>query len=390
MGDQTRLKCAIYRGGTSKAVFFMENELPPDPGLRERLLLAVFGSPDVRQINGLGGADITTSKVAIIAPSSRGDADVDYTFGQVLIDRPAVSFQGNCGNISSAVGPFAIDQGLVRAQEPVTTVRIHNTNTGKILVAEVPVAGGMAAAEGDFSIPGVPGTGPLIKVDYAGTAGSATDRLLPSGNQVDAVNIDGLGEVVVSLVDAANPVVFVRAEDVGAKGTETRLEINNNLDLMEKLEEIRGAGAEKMGLVSDRKLSRQKSPLIPQIAFIRPPVDYVDYGSGETIRAESVSFLSRIVFNQMAPDTYTGTGSICTAAAAMISGTLVNQAASQKAKETGVVRIGHARGVMEIEATVEEQEGEWRLKKAIMRRTARRLLEGYVFVKKSVIEAGRE
>ena len=390
MGDQTRLKCAIYRGGTSKAVFFMENELPPDPGLRERLLLAVFGSPDVRQINGLGGADITTSKVAIIAPSSRGDADVDYTFGQVLIDRPAVSFQGNCGNISSAVGPFAIDQGLVRAQEPVTTVRIHNTNTGKILVAEVPVAGGMAAAEGDFSIPGVPGTGPLIKVDYAGTAGSATDRLLPSGNQVDAVNIDGLGEVVVSLVDAANPVVFVRAEDVGAKGTETRLEINNNLDLMEKLEEIRGAGAEKMGLVSDRKLSRQESPLIPQIAFIRSPVDYVDYGSGETIRAESVSFLSRIVFNQMAPDTYTGTGSICTAAAAMISGTLVNQAASQKAKETGVVRIGHARGVMEIEATVEEQEGEWRLKKAIMRRTARRLLEGYVFVKKSVIEADRE
>ena len=390
MGDQTRLKCAIYRGGTSKAVFFMENELPPDPGLRERLLLAVFGSPDVRQINGLGGADITTSKVAIIAPSSRGDADVDYTFGQVLIDRPAVSFQGNCGNISSAVGPFAIDQGLVRAQEPVTTVRIHNTNTGKILVAEVPVAGGMAAAEGDFSIPGVPGTGPLIKVDYAGTAGSATDRLLPSGNQVDAVNIDGLGEVVVSLVDAANPVVFVRAEDVGAKGTETRLEINNNLDLMEKLEEIRGAGAEKMGLVSDRKLSRQESPLIPQIAFIRSPVDYVDYGSGETIRAESVSFLSRIVFNQMAPDTYTGTGSICTAAAVMIPGTLVNQAASQKAKETGVVRIGHARGVMEIEAAVEEQEGEWRLKKAILRRTARRLLEGYVFVKKSVIEADRE
>ncbi|MFH1933050.1 MAG: PrpF domain-containing protein [Pseudomonadota bacterium] len=385
MSDQEKFRCAIYRGGTSKAVFFMENELPADLRLREKVLMAVYGSPDVRQIDGLGGSDITTSKVAIIGPPSRDDADVDYTFGQVHIDRPGVSFQGNCGNISSAVGPFAVDEGLVRPKEPITTVRIHNTNTQKILIAEFPVFEGKAAAEGDFGIPGVPGTGAMIKMDWAGTAGSATGKLLPTGNVVDTFDFESIGKIQVSIVDAGNPVVFVLAEDVGATGMEHRLEINANRVLMKKLEDIRAAGAEAAGIIKDRNLAQTESPLAPQMAFVRAPADYTDYASGETIKAEEVSFLSRVLFNQMAVETYTGTGSVCTAVAAMIPGTIVNQVASQQTKDTGIVRIGHARGALEIKAKIEGEKNKWMLREAIIRRTARRLLEGYVYVKKSAL-----
>ncbi|HUT72399.1 MAG TPA: PrpF domain-containing protein [Desulfatiglandales bacterium] len=386
MGDQERFRCVIYRGGTSKAVFFMENELPSGLKVREKMLMAAFGSPDVRQIDGLGGSDITTSKVAIIGPPSREDADVDYTFGQVLIDRPGVLFQGNCGNISSAVGPFAIDEGLVRATDPMVTVRIYNTNTHKILIAEVPVFEGKAAADGDFSIPGVPGTGAMIKMDWADTAGSATGKLLPTGNAVDTLDVEDIGKIKTSIVDAANPVVFVLAEDIGATGMENRLEINSNTALMQKLERIRAAGAEAAGIVKSRQKALEDSPVIPQISFIRPPIDYTDYVTGRIIKAEYVSFLSRNIFNQMALETYTGTGSICTAAAAMIDGTLVSQVASHTTKATGMVRIGHPRGAMEIEAWADHEDKEWRLKRAIMKRTARRLMEGYVYVKKNIFK----
>ncbi|MFC1824141.1 2-methylaconitate cis-trans isomerase PrpF family protein [Thermodesulfobacteriota bacterium] len=381
-----KIRCAIYRGGTSKAIFFMENDLPSDLKTKEKTLLAVFGSPDVRQIDGLGGSDITTSKVAIIGPSSRSDADVDYTFGQVALDRPVVSFQGNCGNISSAVGPFAIDEGLVRAAGSLETVRIHNTNTHKILIAKVPVLEGKAVTEGDFAIPGVPGTGAMIEIDFADTAGSATGKLLPTGNAVDTLEVENVGKIKASIVDAANPVVFVMAEDIDASGTEYRQQINNNLKLMEKLEAIRAAGAEAAGIVRDRKEALTESPLAPQIAFIRPPADYKDYASGQKIEAEQVSFLSRVLFNQMAVEAYTGTGSICTAAAAMIPGTLVNQVASAEARDSGFIKIGHPRGVMEIEAAVKTEGGRVELQKVILRRTARRLMEGYTYVKKNILK----
>ncbi|MFH1627611.1 MAG: PrpF domain-containing protein [Pseudomonadota bacterium] len=382
MGDTDRYRCVIYRGGTSKAVFFMENELPADPKLRDSLILSVFGSPDPRQIDGLGGSDITTSKVAIIGPPTRPDADVDYTFGQVMLERPAVLYQGNCGNISSAVGPFAIDEGLIRVTGPKATVRIHNTNTKKILVAEVPICDGKAAATGTFSIPGVPGTSAMIPIDFADSAGSATGKLLPTGNVVDTPDIEGIGKVRISIVDAANPVVFVLAEDVGAVGTENREQINGNKTLMEKLEKIRAAGAELAGIVRNRKRALIDSPVIPQIAFVRTSVDYKDYASGILIKKNDVSFLSRVVFTQMAVESYTGTGSICTAAAAMIPGTIVSQVASEKTKKTGVVLIGHPRGAMEVLAKVSKKGGQFILEKAVLRRTARRIMEGYVYVKK--------
>ncbi len=383
MGQQERFRCVIYRGGTSKALFFNDNELPQSQASRDRVLLAAFGSPDGRQVDGLGGADITTSKTAIIGPPSRQDADIDYTFGQVSLQRAEVSYQGNCGNISSAVGPYAIDEGLVRPSGSFAKVRIHNTNTRKILVARFPVVEGKAAVDGDFSIPGVPGTSAMIEMDYAKTVGSATDRLLPTGKAMDELQIENWGKVRISIVDVANPVVFVRAEDVGASGLEHREEIKGNEQLMELLEKIRSAGAEAAGMVKDRRKATKESPLAPQVAFVRTATDYTDYASGRMIAGHEVDFLSRVIFNQMPVEAYTGTGSVCTAVAAMIPGTIVNAVASSRCKKSGKVRIGHPRGVMELEAWGEEKKGEWRLSKAVIRRTARRLMDGYVLVRKS-------
>ncbi|MBN2552503.1 MAG: 3-methylitaconate isomerase, partial [Spirochaetales bacterium] len=251
--EMETIRCYLVRGGTSKAVFLMAHDLPGDPRSRDAVIRAIFGSPDVRQIDGLGGADVLTSKLAIIAPPSRADADVDYTFAQVSFDTDVVDFNSNCGNISSAVGPFAIDTGLVRPADPLTTVRIHQTNTGKLLVAEVPVKRGKAAVEGELHIDGVPGTGAKITLDFSGMAGSLTGRLLPTGSVTDQIVLADGREYTVSVVDVAIPVVFLAAAELGIEGTETPREIEGNPDLMDTLEEIRGTVAQRIGLVSSWK-----------------------------------------------------------------------------------------------------------------------------------------
>ena len=191
--EQKRIRCVVMRGGTSRALFVMRGELPAQPELRDRVILRMYGSPDVRQIDGMGGADPLTSKLAIIGPPTHKDADVDYTFAQASIDEPFVDHSGNCGNISSAVGPFAIDEGLVDPAEPTTTVRIHQTNTNCILVAEVPVVNGKAAVEGSYHIDGVPGTGARIELDFSDTAGAVTGHILPTGNPLDRLDVEGVG-----------------------------------------------------------------------------------------------------------------------------------------------------------------------------------------------------
>ena len=213
------------RAGTSRGLFVMRNELPADPVLRDRAILRMYGSPDIRQIDGIGGADSLTSKLAIIGPSTREGADVDYTFAQISIPAARVDFTGNCGNISSGVGPFAIDQGLVEAVEPVTTVRIHQTNTNCLIIARVPVVNGMAAVEGDYKIDGVPGTGARIELDFSDTAGSLTNRLLPTGNPIDKLEVPGVGAIDVSIVDAGNPCVFVRGPIWGLREPKHRLRL---------------------------------------------------------------------------------------------------------------------------------------------------------------------
>lgn len=383
MREQDAYRCTIMRGGTSKAVFLKGNELPREPALRDRIILGIFGSPDVRQIDGLGGSDITTSKVSLIGPPTIDGADVDYTFGQVQLAEPSISWSANCGNISAAVGPYAIDECMVRASEPFTSVRIHNTNTGKILIAKVEVRDGMAAVDGDFALDGVPGTGAMIELDYRLTFGAATGRLLPTGNPVDFLDVPGLGRVEASIVDIANPVCFVEAGAVGARGTEARPDIVADPGLMKRLEAVRGAAALACGFVKPGENPAQASPLLPMIAFVSPAIDYRDYAGGGAIPAGGMDFAARILFNQLPVETYTGTGTVCTTVAALIEGTVVNRVCGPAAKATGAVRLGHARGVNRVEVSVDNGPSGPLVRKAVFRRTARRILDGLVYVKKN-------
>ena len=374
------LRCVIMRGGTSKGVYFHENELPKDIALRDKVILDVFGSPDVREIDGLGGADVLTSKVCIIGPSNREDADVDYTFGQVIVDKPIVDPSINCGNLSSGVGPFAIDEGLVKAVEPFTKVRIYNTNTKKVLIANVPVKDGKAVVAGDYHIDGVPGTGAKIELDFAATAGTVRGTLLPTGKVREKLQIDELGEVEVSIVDAANPTIFAHAEDIGITGTERFPALIADKEVWRKAELIRGAAAEMLGFVKDRRNSAIENPTAPFSVFLTRASDYVSY-SGQVIKADSVDFRGILWAAREVSKAYAVTGTICTGAAAMTEGTIVNELMSERAKKAGVVRIGHPSGVIEVQVDVQKEAGEFKLKKAIVYRTARRILEGYVYLK---------
>jgi methylitaconate Delta-isomerase len=373
--DFNRLPCCIMRGGTSKAMFLKKNHLPDDPAARDAIILGVFGSPDVRQIDGLGGADPLTSKLAIIGAPTRPDADVDYTFGQVSIDKPYVDYHGNCGNISSAVGPFAINEGLVKVTSPVTTVRIHNTNTGKLLIAEVPVENGVAKTQGDCAIAGAPGTGAEIMLDFSDTAGSSTGKLLPTGKPMDRMETSK-GTLDVSIVDVANPMVFVRAKDLGMKGTESPKEINGNAGLLAYLEEIRGKAAVLCGMAGSEKEALEKSPAFPMIAFVAPPADYADFTSGKIIKASEIDMVSRLMFMQVLHKTYAGTGLCCTGAAMKIPGTIPYEATPGVEAKT-LLRIGHPAGVITVQAKVEGG----KVTRCAFARTARRIMDGYVYLK---------
>lgn len=382
--EMEMLKCSIVRGGTSKGIFIMKNELPKDPAERDEVICAIYGSPDLRQIDGLGGADVLTSKLAIISPPSRPDADVDYTFGQVSFETKFVDYGGNCGNISAAVGPFAIDEGFVEAVEPVTTVRIHLTNSNNILVAEVPVKNGKACVEGDYSIDGVPGTGAKITLDWSDTAGAITGKLLPTGNAKDVISVDGK-DYEVSLVDAGNPLVFIHANSLGMSGTESPNEIEANKDLMATIEKIRGRATVILGLVKTPEEAAIKSPYAPFFAIVSSPADYTSI-SGEKVNAEEVDIVSRLLFMLRMHKTYPVTGTVCTGAAVRIPGSVAWEVLRKEAKTRQSVNIGHPGGVISVEAEAEVISGEVKLKRIGVYRTARRIMDGYVYVRKTVLK----
>jgi len=419
------VRCVIMRGGTSKAVFLREADLPISPQARLKTILAIFGSPDARQIDGLGGADPLTSKVAIIGPVRAGapraaHTHLTYTFGQVEIDAPAVDYISLCGNISSAVGAYAVYEGLVEPTEPVTIVRVYNTNLDRVLTLEVPVKGGRPLECGDYSVPGVPGTGAKILVDLSDTAGGATGSLLPTGCAVDRLEVADVGAIDVSLVDIGNAHVFVRARDVGLVGTETAAEIDRDTALAHRLERIRGAAALRMKMVSSADRSRDDSPATPLLALVSPPAAYRNEIGRCTVAAEESDLVSRLMFMQRTHKTYAGTSTVCTGVASRIPGTVVhevtrrdprtrnasagdaleNDDSQHGAFENGgvmngasgnsavggnvagdsVVRIGHPAGVIETEARVEPRGDGFVVRRATLGRTARRILEGYVYV----------
>jgi 2-methylaconitate cis-trans-isomerase PrpF len=405
--EMETLRCAIVRGGTSKGVFIMMNEYPKDPAKRDAVILAIYGSPDVRQIDGLGGADVLTSKHAIISRSSRPDADVDYTFAQVSFEAAFVDYGGNCGNISSAVGPFAIDEGLVEAVEPTTTVRIRMTNSDRILIAEVPVKGGKAMVDGDFAIDGVPGTGAKIAMDWSDVVGSITGKLLPTANAKDTIEVDDVvggitGKLMptgnprdtietdgrkytVSIVDAGNPVVFVHAASLNMKGTESPNEIESNKPLMETIEKIRGRAAVMCGMVEKPEDAKTISPYVPFFFIVSPPADYKTI-NGTTVKAKNIDLVARGLFMLKAHKAIQVSGSLCTGAAARVPGTIVGDVLRETARTRSTINIGHPSGTFPVEAEAETVDGQVKIKRLRVFRTARRIMDGYVYVRKSVFK----
>jgi 2-methylaconitate isomerase len=382
---QRRVRAVVMRGGTSRAVFFHEADLPRDAETRDRVILKIFGGGDPygRQIDGLGGATSVTSKTAIIGPASVPDADVDYTFGQVGITSPLIDYGGNCGNISSAVGPFAIEEGLVRATDPVTTVRIWQTNTRKLIVARVPTDDRTPRVEGDLAIDGVPGTGAMIQLEFVNPAGAMTGHLLPTRLPVESLDVPGLGPVAVSLVDAANPVVFLRPGDLGLRGPEMPDQVDGDPAVLAKIEAVRAHAAVRFGLVKTPEDATATSPGVPKVAFVSSPATYISARGGR-VAADEIDLVGRIMTMGRLHRTYALTGAICTAVAAQIEGTLVHAAARPGEPGARTVRIGHPSGVIEVGAEVRRRDGEWIVDRVITRRTARRLMEGVALVPPSV------
>ncbi|TSE34563.1 2-methylaconitate cis-trans isomerase PrpF [Tepidimonas charontis] len=391
---QLRIPATYMRGGTSKGVFFRLQDLPaaaqmPGP-VRDALLLRVIGSPDPygKHIDGMGGATSSTSKCVIIGPATQPGHDVDYLYGQVSIDSAFVDWSGNCGNLSSAVGPFAIAKGFIAAEriphDGVCTVRIWQKNIGKTIVAHVPIANGEVQEDGDFELDGVTFPSAEIALEFLDPVDEGGDggAMFPTGNPVDTLEVPGFGTVQATMITAGIPTVFVRAADVGLTGTELQPAINEHRERLAMFEAIRVAGALRMGLIAapEEAAKRQHTP---KVAYVAPPADYVA-SSGKPVKAAEIDLLARALSMGRLHHAMMGTASVAIATAAAIPGTLVNEAAGGVARET--VTFGHPSGVLRVGATVEQVGGQWVVRKARMSRSARVLMDGHVRVPASLLE----
>lgn len=364
----------FQRGGTSKALIFHLRDLPADRADWDALFITAMGSPDPygRQLNGMGGGVTSVSKVCVIGPPTHADADVDYTFAQVIVKEARVSYKSNCGNMSSAIGPFAVDEGLVRAPDGLTTVRIHNTNTKKIINSTFTVENGRAAIDGDLVIPGVAGSGSPVKLDFLNPGGAGTGRLLPTGNVVDTLEVEGLGPVQVSMVDAANPCVFVSAASLGMSGIEMPEALEGDAGMMARLLAIGAHAAWVMGIAESISAGHTRLPLI---GIISAPQDNPML-SGDVVPAANADLVARMLSNGQPHRALPATGTICTAVAARIPGTLPNLLA--RAGTVGAVRIAMPSGVITADASVLSEAGGVRAEYGSLYRTTRRLFEGFV------------
>ena len=369
-------------------MFFRLQDLPEAaqvPGAaRDALLVRVIGSPDPygKHTDGMGGATSSTSKVVIISPPSVADHDVDYLYGQVPIDGDFIDWSGNCGNLSSAVGPFAIANGFIDParlpRDGIATVRIWQANIGKTIVAHVPMANGEVQETGDFELDGVTFPAAEIALEFLDPADEGEDggSMFPTGNVVDEFEVAGVGMVRATLIDSGVPVVFLDAAALGLDGTELQPAINDDTALLAKLEAIRAAGAVRMGLIRD-VAEAAKRPLTPKVAFVAPPKDYVS-SSGKPVRAADIDLLARAISMGKLHHAMMGTASVAIATAAAVPGTLVNAAAGGGTREA--VRFGHPSGTLRVGAEVKQVDGQWLATKAVMSRSARVLMEGAVRV----------
>ncbi|GGD10008.1 2-methylaconitate cis-trans isomerase PrpF [Halopseudomonas salina] len=386
---QIKIPATYMRGGTSKGVFFRLQNLPEAaqvPGkARDNLLLRVIGSPDPygKQTDGMGGATSSTSKTVILAPPTQPNHDVDYLFGQVSIDKAFVDWSGNCGNLSAAVGAFAISSGMVDAsrvpQNGTAVVRIWQANIGKTIIAHIPITDGEVQETGDFELDGVTFPAAEVQIEFMDPAADEDGgggSMFPTGNLVDDLEVPGVGTLKATMIDAGIPTIFINASDVGYKGTELQEALNGNIDELLKFETIRAYGAVKMGLIKhiDEAAERQHTP---KVAFVATPAEYIA-SSGKQVAAGEVDLLVRALSMGKMHHAMMGTAAVAIGTAAAIPGTLVNLAAGG-GDRTSVV-FGHPSGTLRVGAEATQINGEWVVKKAIMSRSARVLMEGWVRV----------
>lgn len=376
--DQVGVPATLMRGGTSRAAFFHAGDLPEDKSLWDAVFVSAIGSYEPKHIDGLGGTLSQSSKIAVISRSEKQGVDVDYSFSQVRPYGPSVDHEGNCGNISAAVGPFAIEEGLVEPEEPITTVKILNTNTNKLIISEVPVKNGQVISSGDLEIAGIAGRGAPIKLTFTEPGGAITGRIFPTGNPRNELILEGTGRIEYSLVDVANPVVFVKAGDLGIKGTESPEEIDSKPGLLDLLERIRLGAAGRAGIVDRRGMV---SDAVPKIAIVAEPADYVDT-DGRPIKRSSVDLLVRVLSMKKAHKTCAITVAIATAAAAALDGTNVSEIARRRGEREEIV-IGHPGGVVNVGIEASNGRVQW----ASVYRTARTIMKGILFIPKERLSA---
>ena len=383
---QLRIPAVYMRGGTSKGVFFKRDDLPCDPVERDRILLRVIGSPDPygKQIDGMGAATSSTSKVVVLSKSTRPGCDVDYLFGQVAIDRPFIDWSGNCGNLTAAVGPFAISEGLVAApRDGVAVVRIWQANVGYPIVAHVPMRDGQVVEEGDFELGGVAFPSAEIRLEYLepGRGEDGEGAMFPTGRVAEPLDVPGVGRVEATLINAGNPTIFVEASALGLRGTELQQDVNGDAALLARIEAVRAHGAVAMGIAASPAEASAKHLATPKLAFVSPTQGYVA-SSGREVRAEEISINARIVSMGVLHHAMTGTGGVAIATAAAIPGTLVHRHL-RAGTDPARVALGHPSGTLVVGAEAALRDGKWAVTKAVMSRSARRLMEGWVRMPKA-------
>jgi 2-methylaconitate cis-trans-isomerase PrpF len=380
----TAIQCTILRGGSSKGIYIERDALPPPGAERDRRILDIFGSPDTRQIDGLGGADKLTSKVAVMGAPTRADCDIDYLFGQVGTVIPRIDWTSNCGNLSAGAALYAVHKDYVPREGAMARVAIHQVNTGRRLLATVPLQDGQAALKGDFAIGGVPGTGPRIDLDFGDFGGGAMKRgVLPTGNPMDRFDVPGLGMIDVSVLDAANLCIFVRIEDVGIDPQTGVEELQANTALVDRLEAIRATVSRDIGFVTEDVEQEMKVRVNPLLFAVSPPVSFKALNN-ERVDASDHDILARSIARRAFSKAYPGTGSIGTSVACGLAGTIAHEAfrGTSRRGETYSVRIGHPSGRLEVRTRLDPISNKPPvLESAIVGRTARVIMDGTAYLK---------
>lgn len=374
-----KLPCVYMRGGTSKGAMFQKKDLPEDRTLWDEIFLKVMGGPDPKQIDGLGGTVSSNNKILVVSPSDKEGIDVEYLVAQVVVGEPVVDYSANCGNMTSAVGPFAISQGMVPAVEPVTKVRMLNLNTNKVIEEFVPVKNGVVEEDGDCAIAGIDGTGAELRVNFLNPAGAKTGKLFPTGKASEEIEVEGLGAISVSVIDISNVFVFVHSRDVGIRSGELPAELNGNKKFLDRIESIRGTVAQKIGLVDRWQDAKTLTAGSPKLVILAPPMDYTDI-AGRAVRKEDMDICVRVISVGAVHKASPMTGATAIGGAAFIKDSIMQEYLQSKVL-TDSVRIGHPSGVMKVYADYEIKDGEICFRGIAGQRTARKIMEGFVYVR---------